>query len=903
MSILSNYTLRCLKKNRVRTLVTIVGIVLSVALFTAVAEGAWSGLRYLQNVAVAENGSYHGFYTGMSDQEAAELAAQPQVTKTAAIDHVGWALVNPEQRYYPYLLIDSLGDGVTDLISVRITEGRLPENEGELILSDRTEASTGIHYQLGQVLTLSVGKRLDAEGGELGANQPYQGEAETLTEAREMVYTVVGFYKRLNYSLDPSALPGALALTAGTEPGGNHTVLFTLEDLDQTSAFVHEHRWGSGGDVNRDLLLYSGSSENRYIVQLLYGLVAILFGLIFFGSVALIYNAFSISVAERTKQFGLLKSVGATDRQLRRAVLTEAGLLCVAAIPLGLALGCGGIGLTLRFLRPAFSRIIGGGTDAGVPIVLVLHLPSLAAAAGIGLVTALISAWIPARRASRLSPIAAIRQNSDVKIKNRAVRVSPLTKLLFGFPGMLAAKNFKRSRKQYRSTVISLFMSIVLFISAFSFSDSLRKQVADNINKDIADLVIQQRNPGMPLDHEANAEEMQEITRRLRSVDYVEEAAFADWSSFDLLLPEAAATPEALRSSLYREAGSFQLNVGAFFLPEEDYRALCARTGADPETRQAVAYATQRLVYIEEGGTSYELCPVIRKDALPLSLHTNDTFTWGGPEMIYLGPVVDEDGVTIIGHQYVPYDAFAPNGQDYDESQVVTVSPEEAANEQTVVIGGLLEERPLVSMGHSVTLYFPLSMASELGEYGNTHSYICLRAPQHEAALNAVNRALPGMGADPDQFWIHDVREGEEATRALLLVLNVFTFGFIVLISLIAAANVFNTISTNVALRRREFATLKSVGMGNRAFGRMMRYECLLYGAKALLWGLPVSAGISWLIWKTINDAFRGGFRLPWTAMGIAAASVFLVVFATMLYATGKIRRDNPIDALKQETL
>ncbi|MBR6378002.1 MAG: ABC transporter permease, partial [Oscillospiraceae bacterium] len=891
MSILSNYTRRCLKKNRVRTLVTVIGIVLSVALFTAVAEGAWSGLRYLQNVAVAENGSYHGYFVDMSDQEAAELAAQPQVTKTASLDDVGWAMVNPAQRYYPYLKIESLGEGATDLVSVRITEGRLPENEGELILSDRAEASTGVPYKLGQVLTLSVGQRLDAQGTELGDNNPYQAGQEQLAEARERVYKVVGFYRRLNYSLEPSALPGALALTAGASSVRGRMVLFTLKDLDQTSAFIQEHPWGSGGDVNRDLLLYSGASENRYIVQLIYGLVAILFGLIFFGSVALIYNVFSISVAERTKQFGLLKSIGATDRQLRRMVLTEAGLLCVVAIPLGLAVGCGGIGLTLRFLRPAFSRIIGGsGSDAGVPIVLVLHLPSLALAAGIGLVTALISAWIPARRASRLSPIAAIRQNSDVKIKNKSVRVSPLTKLLFGFPGMLAAKNFKRNRKQYRSTVISLFMSIVLFISAFSFSDYLRRQVADTINKDVADLVIIQRNPGFPEEHEAEAKQMQALAQKLRTVDYVEEAAFADWSSLDLLLPETGATPEALRSSLYREKGSFQLNVGVYFLPEEDYRALCAQTGADPEARQAVAFAKQRLTYIHEDGASYELCPVIRKDALPLSVSTDSTTHWREGEMLYLGPVLAEDGVTVTGYQYVPYEAYDPETDSYDESQVVTVSPEEAANSQTIVIGGLLEDRPLASMGHSVTLYFPLSLAGELGEYGNTHSYVYLRAPQHEAALNAVNQALLGMGTEPDQFWIHDVREGEEATQALLLVLNVFTFGFIVLISLIAAANVFNTISTNVALRRREFATLKSVGMGNRAFGRMMRYECLLYGAKALLWGLPVSVGISWLIWKTIDTTFRGKYSLPWTAMGIAAASVFLVVFVTMLYATGKIR-------------
>ena len=130
-----------------------------------------------------------------------------------------------------------------------------------------------------------------------------------------------------------------------------------------------------------------------------------------------------------------------------------------------------------------------------------------------------------------------------------------------------------------------------------------------------------------------------------------------------------------------------------------------------------------------------------------------------------------------------------------------------------------------------------------------------------------------------------------------------FSYGFIVLISLIAAANVFNTISTNISLRRREFAMLKSVGMTQKGFNKMMNFECLLYGSHALLFGLPVSCGVTYLIYLAIMEGFETTFHLPWTAIGIAVLSVFLVVGATMMYSMSKVKKDNPIDALKNENL
>ena len=142
-----------------------------------------------------------------------------------------------------------------------------------------------------------------------------------------------------------------------------------------------------------------------------------------------------------------------------------------------------------------------------------------------------------------------------------------------------------------------------------------------------------------------------------------------------------------------------------------------------------------------------------------------------------------------------------------------------------------------------------------------------------------------------------------ESDRSMVIIIKVFAYGFIILISLIAAANVFNTITTNINLRRREFAMLRSVGMTNKGMRTMLNFECVMYGTKALIYGLPVSIGVTYLIYRAINEGVDTEFTIPLEAVGVAVLSVFAVVFSTMMFSMSKVKNDNPIDALKNENL
>ena len=243
-----------------------------------------------------------------------------------------------------------------------------------------------------------------------------------------------------------------------------------------------------------------------------------------------------------------------------------------------------------------------------------------------------------------------------------------------------------------------------------------------------------------------------------------------------------------------------------------------------------------------------------------------------------------------------------------DEKDIIELPYEESLVRYTLRAEKTIEEAPFFvsrSTPVKLSMIYPYSMMESVIPKEGLNSFretgFFLTSDNHAASFEKLATMLTENGLSTRELT--DIARLAEANRNIITIIKVFAYGFIVLISLIAAANVFNTISTNISLRRREFAMLKSVGMTQKGFDRMMNYECLLYGSKALMLGLPVSCGITYLMYRSVNQAYETAFRLPWAAVGIAVMSVFLVVFATMMYSMSKVKKDNPIDALKNENL
>lgn len=908
MTVFSKVTLESLKKNRTRTIVTIIGIMLSAAMICASTTFVSSMQNFVLRCEIYSSGDWHGAVYDAAYKDYEDIRDSDRVSSAAYAQVLGYAKIDSanERKPYLYVLGGDVASGYFKTMPVHLILGTLPKDSTEIILPEHLTSNGKVNYKLGDTVTLDMGDRT-LDGRKLRQDTPvYTYDSETQVEVMSgerlentepRTYTVVGIYERPAFE-DYSA-PGYTALTAADPKSAEQSPIhcyFKLHkpagvyDFMKEMGYTQEYRYA----YNTKVLLYSGTAPFDSFLTAFYSLAAIIIALIVFGSVSLIYNAFSISVSERTRQFGLLSSVGATRKQLRRMVLFEALAVSIVGIPLGILVGIGGIGITLLLIGDKFFSIV----RVDIPMRLCVSWQAVVIAAVIALVTVLISAWIPSKRATRVSAVEAIRQSMDIKVSDRPVRTSKLAYKLFGLPGVLAGKHYKRNRKKYRTTVVSLFMSIVLFVSAAAFTDYMMESAEGGLASDQFDLIYAAESDASSamtpdallelLFSEQNVTGGTYTKKQFLQGDISREyvtAMFADrFSNFGMESEDRAPKELGISGYLYFVADAeFNRLLEKYNLKEADY---------------------------------YD-----RDNPLGIALDRNIEFDRRLEKYVTLD-TLKGDGCMIEGLYYVEIDGYYRKDSRIDEngnkvvlyqnrdneSDIIELPYGESFAKYTLRSEKTIDEAPFFvsrSTPVAINMIYPYSMLESvipeaaLNQFRNTEYF--LTSSNHTASFENLAPVLTENGLSSRQLF--DYAANAETNRNVVTIIRVFAYGFIVLISLIAAANVFNTISTNISLRRREFAMLKSVGMTQKGFRRMMNYECLLYGSKALLLGLPVSCGITYLIYRAVTTAYETSFHLPWAAIGIAVLSVFLVVFATMMYAMRKVKKDNPIDALKNENL
>ena len=942
MNIFKQFTKRSLKENKTRTLVTIIGIILSVAMFTATIEAFVTVQDYLINYAEMYNGKYHvGFYDVEYD-DISIISEDERVEKYTFVQEIGYAEIGSSNEYKPYLYIAGIPSDFTDIMPIHLTEGRLPENSSEIVVSDHLYSNGGVQLKLGQKITLQVGQRqwtdllniseeeykaLDGDNWQkLTQQRPFcqpDGEKaeEVLINTKEKTYTVVGFCVRPDRSsIEPYSAPGYTAFTIN-EPGNTnlqsvYTVLKNPIEYNKFNADILISLSGTviGSTTNYDLLMYSFNSFDSAFPVLVVGLLSILIGLIVFGSVSLIYNSFSISVSERTKQFGILKSVGATKKQIRKSVLYEAAVLCIIGIPIGLISGCLGIAITFHFLSDSISTVLAELTDLRMRFVF--SPLAIIAASIIGFVTVIISAYIPARKAIKVNPIDSVRQSNEIRISRRSVKVSPLTQKIFGFEATLSSKNFKRNKKKYRTTVFSLFVSVVLFISASSlatyFTDVVETESQD-MNYDVAVNVFnyEDRTDDEPF---TETEEFRtKLYNGLKSVKGIDEFTLTQQMGTDFNVDKKYISEEYL-NMIHKEIDDSsdkrnELN-GIFtynFIDDSAFRSLLKEEGLseegyfDKENPKALVYDMGTYVYQSNHKERVYIVPFINTDNISSTIKITEILPWfeeNGEKYSYFGETVVKDGVT----HYV-YDISRDEGEEFDESTKRYLPEEKAVSHIDLSIGAVLQEKPYFA-GHNTNLIYPESVKEKvmLEGYWQTHAFIL--CDDHTKVSSDVSRLIRDIVGDTNHVSVVDYAAEIESIRALVTIAKVLAYGFIILISMIAAANVFNTISTNISLRRREFATLRSVGLTSKGMRKMMTFESILYGVKSLLFSLPVSLAMTYLVYFVASDSgYEMGFYVPWDKFIIAIASVFIIVVLSMIYSIKKVNKENTVETLRNENI
>ena len=862
MNIFHKVALQGLKKNRTRTLVTIIGVVLSAAMITAVTTFGVSLLNYMTNGAAEKYGGWHAAFLDADSSFVQKQMLDQGVASTVSFENIGYApLVGGENPNKPYLFLAGYNQEAFDALPISLLSGRLPENSEEVLVSGKIASNGGVSYAVGDTLSLSVGNRMNGTE-KLGQADPYTAGSEILSAQEEKTYTVVGICQTPAFEEDTAPGYTLITRTDVVSAAKDLSLFVTLKNPRRIRSYIASAAGGHSYILNHNVLRFMGLSDDpgdKIFNALLYAAGAIVLFIIMIGSIFLIYNSFSISLNERTRQIGILASVGATAKQLRNSVLFEGLCIGTIGIPIGVLIGLGSIGLVISVVARNFGSIL----YSAVPLTLTVSAPAIVVAAAVSLATILISAYIPARKAVNTPVMECIRQTNEVKLDANAVRTSRLAQHVYGLEGTLALKNFKRNKKRYRSIVLSLVLSIVLFISTSSFITAL-KQASEQAK------VVTDYDIGFSA-QELDDSEMLRLYDRLKTAEGVTESSYQTFIEYS-----CAVESDQLSDAYWEAVGErtpdemVSLPIEIQFLDNETYLNIVKGLGLSEKD-----YSGQNGKLIAVGkmqDTSHQAeGPGQLRD-----MFTNSSMDFTVTSKTNTGEVTAQ-------------------GQPISVTFVETVPPD------TPPITGAYEQRPYYFQAMA-----PWSLKDTLAP-SSTDDDIKVKGLTFQSENPAQSAAeMKAMIQDvglTSAYILLNTSELLEESRNYIFIANVFAYTFIIMISLIAVANVFNTISTNIKLRRQELAMLRSVGMSDRNFNKMMRFECVFYGMRALLFGLPLAAASSWLIYKGM---FIGGlegieFSLPWGSIGISVLSVLLVIFITMMYATSKIRKENIIDALRDD--
>lgn len=904
MSIFTKLTQRYLSKNKTRTIVTLIGIIVSMALFTAVIEGAYSGYQFLKNREIAVTGEWQVIMNDVNDEGLEEAKTNKQIEKYENVYTLGWAEVANENDGKPYLLVQSLGDTEHALFPINLVSGRMPEKQDEILLPENFIANAKEKYQVGDTITLETGQRF-IEKEQLSENTPYQ-ENESLKNTTKHTFTIVGIMERLPFEIEEFSCPGYTCITNGFHTDSQKLFL-TIHSPSKMQEFLMRQTISDSYVPHSDLLRFYGAFKASGERSVLIGLTTVLVLLIAYGSISLIYNSFSISISERIRQFGIMRSIGASNRQIRRMVLFEAFLLAIIGIVLGVIVGCVGIGVTLAWVQNNF--IVNIANKVGIGLRLVISPFPILIAVLICLVTTIVAAYIPAYKAIHKSAIEAIRQSDEIIIKPNEVKTSKLTQKLFGFAGVMATKNFKRNKRKYRSTILSLALSVILFISAASLTQYVSRM-----------LLIQSSN-----DHKMNVmynvytDEQEDVAQRfnmIKAIPEIQNIAITQKIFDEVYIQRNYIASEYWTAEnqqyLRRIKDAVGVNVELVFVDDDTFHNLCKQNKIDSssyfdETNpKGLLYNHVIQQFIREDKAIARDVSVIDTDANNVPMFVREYKEIEGYASLH-EPYI-KDGKQYYLFYPIEYIEEMKGYENLDLRKAKLYPVEEIDIDIPLMAGAQIEENLFTLSRNTMQLIYPRSMATTL--FTNTDTNYIKRLSNPEIGIQTDNHAIVTQKLEKikkDNGWsadqIYDFDRDRQNNRMFILVINVFSYGFILLIGVISIANVFNTISTNIILRRKEFAMLRSVGMSEKGFQRMLNYECLIYGGRSLAIGLPISFIFSFFIHYVINQMVQVDYFIPYVSVLLAIAMVFVVVFITMLYTTRKIRRNNVIEELRIENI
>ena len=785
--------------------------------------------------------------------------------------NVGYAKIDSKNEYKPYAFIKAFTKDSLKNLSVKLVDGRLPENENEIVIPTHLKTNGRVFLNIGDSITLDIGKRIDNSNYELNQNNPYQKNddeiGESIVETTSKTYKIVGIigrpatniesYSAPGYTfityIDENKLTGNVDIYARFSKDGVKNSYETIANILGVDAKLFK-RVNNQEETSKEKLeeylnqmnksKYSDININSYLIALetnpisnsgigsLGIVVGIVIGIIVFTSIFCIKNSFDISITEKIKQYGMLRSIGATKRQIKRNVFYEATILGLIGIPLGLLLGF----IASYILIIISNYYLNGSFAEGLKLVFSFSWLSVLVAIILGIVTIYFSAFKSAKRASKVSPIDSIRNSANIKINPKKIKSPKLIKNIFGIGGEISFKNLKRNKKKYRTTVISIVVSVFVFIALSGFMKLVFQQVDHEL--EISDFNI---SLSTTITNNESYNKFIETTR----LDNIE-----DYTIF--------------RSSEISFTGNYYNKEYAKFLN-------LAIDENKPTYVSIISIGEEQFKkYVDSLGLNYN---EFRNKAI----------------------LVDKEYVSNYNKNNKLTTKYM-RAFNFNNGDIIDATTDENKTIK-IEVGATSDVKPFGLKGVDIDC---LIISDEMFDANFKSKPLTIYYKSNDA--NKLQDDLDDFLKGED-YNINNVDENVKIMGNLFTLVGIFLYGFIIVISLIGITNIFNTITTNMELRKQEFAMLKSVGMTTKEFNRMIRLESLFMGIKSLFFGVPIGIALSYIIYHFLSEESGIPYKLPIEAILIAIAVVFILISLIMKYSMSKINKQNTIETIRNENI
>ena len=867
MKVLDELTIKTLLLNKKRSIVTIIGIILSVALITAVSSMVVSFRESLIDYEKNKNGDYHYSFAKVKQDEIKEFKNNRYIESYELVEDIGYSrLENSQNNYKPYIKILGIDSSSYKSLGIELIEGTYPKKTDEIVIPRHLKTNARVEYKVGDTITLNIGKRMSGDY-ELTQNNPYDSEIkEELKNITTKEYKIVGIIERPADGIEPYTAPGYTMITMPTNNKDNYYTIYArytkkgLKNQEEVTVNIirmDEKLFKDKQNLNPNNIdeyeeAYNNSkyetTNHGYLIALetntfgdgtmkALGLIAtIVIIIVIVTSVFCIKNSFNISITEKIKDYGMLSSIGATSKQIKKSVYHEAFILGIIGIPIGIISGI----LAAYTLIIIVNKLL-SSADMIVEGFLIFKTSFIAIILSILLstITIYLSSRKGAKIASKTSPITAIRGNNEIKITSKKVKSPKYISKLFGVGGDISYKNIKRNKKKYRTTVISIIVCVSVYIALSYFINTAFRAIKLEYGEYSYNLSL------YSFSSKENYNEDYNNFIKVSKLDNIKKYSLVRTSPFEV--KGIKFTPDAIKYAGYTENDQETI-ISLLSVGKEEY-----------------------LRYLKELNLSYDNV----KDKIILINNSISESEENNYKKIEYDLIDIKNGETLNGK-------IGTKNYSIEVAKVTNQRPLGYENYYGTGLGVISDEFiENLDKNDSIQMFIESNDADKLQD-----------------DIDKIIKKSPNS-----DYSVTNVDANVKSAQSLYTVVAIFLYGFIIVIALIGVTNIFNTITTSISLRRREFATLKSVGMTSKEFNRMIFLESFFYCTKSLIIGIPIGIGLSCLFYIALTNRIGIKYTLPYKGIIISIIIVFILIFTLMKYSVNKLKSNNIIETIRNENI